>query len=126
MPKKYIERQCNEIMKLGLQGHSLFVASGDYGVAGFPGEFGDKYGCVSAKGAPKGQKGTIYSADLTSSCPYITSVGATQLCPGQTINDPESAMQIKLTAWHEQIGEPPVGKPFALFATSGGYVDKRR
>lgn len=31
LPKAYVERQCNEIMKLGLQGHSIFVASGDYG-----------------------------------------------------------------------------------------------
>lgn len=31
-------RQCNEFMKLGLQGTSVFIASGDYGVAAFPDE----------------------------------------------------------------------------------------
>lgn len=29
----YQERQCNEFMKLGLQGHTVLVASGDVGVA---------------------------------------------------------------------------------------------
>jgi tripeptidyl-peptidase-1 len=33
LPKLYVERQCNEILKLGLQGHSILVASGDYGKA---------------------------------------------------------------------------------------------
>lgn len=37
LPYQYQRRQCNEIMKLGMQGVSVIVASGDYGVAGFPG-----------------------------------------------------------------------------------------
>lgn len=44
LPKPYVECQCNEFMKLGLQGHSIFVTSGDYGVASFPGSNGDPEG----------------------------------------------------------------------------------
>lgn len=36
LPAYYEERQCNEFMKLGLQGTSIFISSGDYGVAAFP------------------------------------------------------------------------------------------
>ena len=107
-------------MKLGLQGHSIFVASGDYGVASFPGSDGDKYGCLKTSKDEK--RGTIYNPDFSSGCPYITSVGATQLYPGQTVNDPESALQENLTAWHIEIGSAPIGKPYALFASSGGQV----
>lgn len=32
MPVNYQRRQCNEIMKLGMQGISVVVASGDSGV----------------------------------------------------------------------------------------------
>jgi tripeptidyl-peptidase-1 len=70
LPKPYVERQCNEIMKLGLQGHSILVASGDYGVASFPGSNNDEFGCLSGDG----QNGTIYNPDYPSGCPYITAV----------------------------------------------------
>jgi tripeptidyl-peptidase-1 len=33
LPANYQERQCNEFLKLGLQGHTILYASGDYGVA---------------------------------------------------------------------------------------------
>ncbi|KAK0855543.1 hypothetical protein LTS02_011011 [Friedmanniomyces endolithicus] len=36
LPAYYQKRQCNEFLKLGLQGVSIFVASGDTGVAGIP------------------------------------------------------------------------------------------
>ena len=36
-PINYQRRQCSEIMKLGLQGITVVVSSGDYGVASFPG-----------------------------------------------------------------------------------------
>lgn len=32
-PEKYIHRLCNEFMKLGLQGTTFTISSGDYGVA---------------------------------------------------------------------------------------------
>ena len=40
-PLSYTKRQCNEFLKLGLQGHTFVWASGDYGVASFPGDDSD-------------------------------------------------------------------------------------
>jgi len=117
LPKPYVERQCNEFMKLGLQGHSIFVASGDYGVASFPGSNGNPEGCLSAPG----MNGTIYNPDYPSGCPYITVVGATRLYPDQTVNYPESAMQVNLTAFNIMVGSGPTGVPFDFFATGGGF-----
>lgn len=50
LPKAYVERQCNEIMKLGLQGHSILVASGDWGVASSPGSNNNPEGCLGVNG----------------------------------------------------------------------------
>ena len=110
LPKPYVERQCNEIMKLGLQGHSILVASGDYGVASFPGEDGNAEGCLSASG----MNGTIYNPDYPSGCPYITAVGATRLYPNDTVYDPESAMQVNLTAFNLATGSGPTSPPCEL------------
>lgn len=43
----YQRRQCNEFMKLGMQGVSVFVASGDSGVAGVA--QGNDNGCIKQK-----------------------------------------------------------------------------
>jgi tripeptidyl-peptidase-1 len=117
LPKAYTERQCNEIMKLGLQGHSILVASGDYGVASFPGEDDNSEGCLSAPG----MNGTVYNPDNPSGCPYITVVGATRLYPDQTVKDPESAMQVNLTAFNLATGDGPITPPYDFFATGGGF-----
>jgi tripeptidyl-peptidase I len=117
-PKAYVERQCNEILKLGLQGHTILVASGDYGVASFPGSNGDEEGCLSSDT----QNGTIYNPDYPSGCPYITAVGATRLYPNDTVYDAESAMQVNLTAFNIATGVTgAVGTPYDFFATGGGF-----
>jgi tripeptidyl-peptidase-1 len=105
-------------MKLGLQGHSILVAAGDYGVASFPGSNGNEFGCLSGNG----QNGTIYNPDYPSGCPYITTVGATRLYPNDTVNDPESAMQVNLTAFNLEY-DPSAGSspPLDLFASGGGF-----
>ncbi|KAK6433611.1 hypothetical protein LTR95_010213 [Oleoguttula sp. CCFEE 5521] len=94
----YEQRQCNEYLKLGLQGVSFVFSSGDYGVAGNGGQ------CI-APGAPPpgvgpnnltytdGSSGRFNPA-FPSTCPYITSVGATQVKPGTNI--------IKALATHTQ------------------------
>lgn len=116
-PKPYLERQCNEIMKLGLQGHSILVANGDYGVASFPGSNDNKFGCLSGSG----QNGTIYNPDYPVGCSYITAVGATRLYPNQTVKDTESAMQVNLTAFNLVTGTGPTSAPYDFFATGGGF-----
>ncbi|KAK3642200.1 Tripeptidyl-peptidase sed1 [Elasticomyces elasticus] len=76
LPVSYQKRQCNEFMKLGLQGISVCVSSGDSGVAGPPGD-GNADGCLGT--------GQIFSPDFAATCPYITTLGATVLPPGADV-----------------------------------------
>jgi tripeptidyl-peptidase-1 len=78
---------------------------------------GSPEGCLSSATL----NGTIYNPDNPSTCPYITSVGATRLYPDQTVDDPESAMQVNLTAFNIAAGSGPEGTPYDFFATSGGF-----
>lgn len=106
LPKNYTARQCNEFLKLGLQGVTIILASGDLGVGGFPYDGGSLGldGCL-------GENQTVYNPNWPSGCPYVTSVGATMFQPGQTIRDPESVMQVPLAAT----------LPFSNFSTAGGF-----
>ena len=65
-------------MKLGLQGVSIVIASGDSGVAGRPGDDGPN-GCL-------GPGGTIFSPDFPATCPYLTTLGATFLPSGANVS----------------------------------------
>lgn len=76
LPAAYQQRQCNEFLKLGLQGVSIIVSSGDNGVS-------ESTGCL-------GPDATIFSPSYPANCPYVTSVGATKVYPGRTIFEPES------------------------------------
>ncbi|KAL9064346.1 MAG: hypothetical protein Q9157_007866 [Trypethelium eluteriae] len=89
LPINYSKRQCNEFMKLALQGHSILVASGDYGVGSFPND-GAANGCL-------GPQATIFNPQYPSNCPYITSVGGTLLYGNQTVLDRESVMHVNLS-----------------------------
>lgn len=116
-PKAYVERQCMEILKLGLAGHTILVASGDYGVASFPGSNDNEFGCLSTDTL----NGTVYNPDYPSGCPYITVVGATRLYPNDTVYDAESAMQVNLTAFNIATGAGPTDPPYDYFGTGGGF-----
>ena len=59
-------RECNEYMKLGMQGVSLLFASGDNG--------------ITARNGSCGANGS-FVVNFPSSCPYVTSVGATMVLP---------------------------------------------
>ncbi|MCJ1395521.1 hypothetical protein MMC18_008407 [Xylographa bjoerkii] len=67
-----------QFLKLGLQGVSIFIASGDRGVA-------DNAVCL-------GTDAKIFDPGYPSNCPYVTSVGATQILPGNTVSEPEVAV----------------------------------
>ncbi|KAH9213779.1 peptidase S8/S53 domain-containing protein [Leptodontidium sp. 2 PMI_412] len=71
----YTNRMCNEYMKLGLQGMSILFASADYGVAGW-------LGCLDPA-----TTGTLFSPAFPASCPYVTSVGATQIPVNASVLD---------------------------------------
>jgi len=67
LPDRYVQRQCREIMKLGLQGTTFVSSSGDDGV-------GDPQQCgLGADG-----QGIFYTSMLAE-CPYVLSVGSTEL-----------------------------------------------
>lgn len=83
LPVNYQERQCNEWMKLALQGHTILFASGDYGVASFPDNDDPDGACINI-GDTK-----VFNPSGPSTCPYITSVGATQIPVNGTIYSPE-------------------------------------
>lgn len=69
-------------MKLALQGHTILFASGDYGVASFPTANYSDGACI-------GEDNAIFNPNGPSTCPYVTSVGATQIPFNGTINDAE-------------------------------------
>lgn len=53
LPAYYQRRQCNEYLKLGLQGVSIFFASGDAGVGNYPAPYGfdnPETGCLGPNG----------------------------------------------------------------------------
>ena len=86
LPPAYQQRQCNEFLKLGLQGVSVFLASGDAGVEGRLSDDtnGTVDGCL-------GPDHTTFNPSYPATCPYITTVGATMVLPNKTVSDPESA-----------------------------------
>ncbi|GAB7357268.1 hypothetical protein MBLNU459_g8240t2 [Dothideomycetes sp. NU459] len=69
----YEERQCNEYMKLGLLGTTFLYSSGDYGVAGNGGQ------CLNANGTYNNGSSGRFNPSFPGTCPYILSVGATQV-----------------------------------------------
>ncbi|KAI0648913.1 subtilisin-like protein [Trametes meyenii] len=80
----YMQRQCAEYAKLGLMGVTVLYSSGDYGVAANGGI------CLDSQGEPQ-FGGNVFAPSFPGGCPYITSVGATQVNPGAKVTDPESA-----------------------------------
>ncbi|TFK47450.1 subtilisin-like protein [Heliocybe sulcata] len=84
----YAARQCAEYAKLGLMGTTVLYSSGDDGVAG-----NDDL-CLNPDGTQT-TNGTMFNPSFPGTCPYITSVGATQVNPGASVLEPESAcMQV--------------------------------
>jgi tripeptidyl-peptidase I len=70
--------QCNEFMKLALQGVTIVAASGDDGVAD-----NNNATCL-------GPNRNAFVPNYPS-CPYVTLVGATELPSGSSPGDPETA-----------------------------------
>ncbi|KAF9046290.1 subtilisin-like protein [Panaeolus papilionaceus] len=83
----YATRQCNEYAKLGLMGTTVVYSSGDNGVAGFGNV------CLDAEHNEADDTASVFNPEFPASCPFVTAVGATQVSPGKTVNDPESACE---------------------------------
>ncbi|KAL8945490.1 MAG: hypothetical protein Q9183_008074 [Haloplaca sp. 2 TL-2023] len=75
-------------MKLGLSGTSFLFSSGDFGVGGNGGQ------CIDpeTKQYNDGSSG-IFNPSFPGGCPYITSIGATQIVPGASVAQPEQACE---------------------------------
>ncbi|KAJ6280206.1 peptidase S8/S53 domain-containing protein [Bipolaris maydis] len=71
----YMRRQCYEYMKLGLMGVTMLFSRGDDGVAGGGGRCIDE---LTGK-LSDGNLGGRFVPSFPGSCPYVTSVGATEL-----------------------------------------------
>lgn len=88
---RYEVRQCNEYAKLGLAGTTVIYASGDYGVAG------NNEKCIEPTDKTLNSgTGGLFNPAFPASCPYVTTVGATQLRPNGSILDPEEAIETKI------------------------------
>ena len=103
VPVNYQKRQCNEYLKLGLQGVSILFASGDSGVSTYPPPYGidGPTGCI-------GKDLKKFNPTWPNSCPWLTNVGATKVYPGKTVFEPESAVF------------DPAGHPYHVNYSSGG------
>ncbi|KAJ3487644.1 hypothetical protein NLI96_g3409 [Meripilus lineatus] len=82
----YAQRQCAEYAKLGLMGTTVLYSSGDNGVAGNGND------CIDANGRIS-RRGTRFNPGFPVTCGFLTAVGATQINPGSTVNDPEGACE---------------------------------
>lgn len=65
----YVQRQCNEWMKLALAGVTVLAAAGDRGVSG-------NFGC---KVNPNNATASAFNPLFPATCPYVTTVGAMQV-----------------------------------------------
>ncbi|GJJ10047.1 hypothetical protein Clacol_004273 [Clathrus columnatus] len=81
---EYVKRQCNEYGKLGLMGVTFLYSSGDAGVGGFEACIDP----VTGMETPVGERFDPGGFDIGSVPLHI---GATQINPGSTVHDPESA-----------------------------------
>lgn len=75
LPTNYQQRQCSEMMKLGMRGVTIVLASGDSGVAARSTDDNNADGCL-------GPNGKVFNPDFPASCPYVTALGATYLPTG--------------------------------------------
>ncbi|KAF5364916.1 hypothetical protein D9758_008161 [Tetrapyrgos nigripes] len=83
LSEAYARRQCFEYAKLGLMGITVIYSSGDNGVAG------NFDLCLNPDGSQT-PNGTIFNPGFPATCPYVTSVGATQVIPGANVTNRSS------------------------------------
>lgn len=108
VPIAYQKRQCNEFLKLGLQGTSFMFASGDTGVGQYP----EKYGGYDGPTGCLGKKRNAFNPTWPCTCPWITAVGATELYPPNTVfeKQPESV-----------VFDPDPAHPGLNYSSGGGF-----
>lgn len=80
LPAYYWKRQCTEILKLGLQGVTVVISSGDDGVASGAYDGGNYDGC--------GGEGQIFYPSSEATCPYVLAVGGTEFDLAEPLTPP--------------------------------------
>jgi tripeptidyl-peptidase I len=106
-PMNYQRRQCNEFLKLGLQGVSVVISTGDNGVAN-PDYFYSGDGCLWSPDeltanhtnfpmaeSSESRERHVFSPGFPVTCPYVTTVGATALPQGADIHASEEVASTK-------------------------------
>lgn len=99
----YLQRQCLEFLKLGLMGTTVVVSASDHGTASGSGGF-----CIDDRTG--NATGGRFSPLFPSSCPWVTSVGGTQMLPPTNPHIPGATTNE--TAWRKVVG--------GQLASSGG------
>ena len=129
-PSKYLQRQCQEFMKLGLMGVTVVVASGDTGAASGP----SPGTCLNANMNISGRTARHFSPGWPAACPWVTTVGGTQrvtqpdlkspsLSPSDNGGPPASlkARRVALTgeiAFHTTLGNETLN---TTLSSGGGF-----
>ena len=119
LPELFAKRACAEYMKFALKGHTVIVSSGDFGPAAqnqFTLGLSDvpSNGCIDTKHLYSYHyNGTVFNPIFPAVCPWVTTVGGTQLDRKDTAGDQERALHIfsKLESPYPQV---------YTFGTSGG------
>jgi tripeptidyl-peptidase-1 len=92
---KYEQRQCLEYMKLGLQGVSILYSSGDFRRRRqLRTMHQPRHRCLQQR------LHRLFNPSFPGTCPYITSVGATQVLNGSTVRSPRICLRARhLLRW---------------------------
>ena len=120
LPFKFAQRACNEYMKLALKGHTIVVASGDYGPAGHAIAHGNaaavSNACIDLEHPHNAYlNGTVFNPNFPATCPYVLTVGGTQLNSNETVKDLETVMH----GSDKQVDLPLPS--WITFSSSGGF-----
>ena len=91
LPVNYLRRQCSDFMKLGMAGTTVVVSSGDYGSAWRQFSTSPPNSYYNYDNTCVGEFATTFVPTMLSSCPYVTSVGATQVTQGSNFTVQEVA-----------------------------------
>ncbi|TVY44097.1 Tripeptidyl-peptidase [Lachnellula occidentalis] len=110
----YERRQCMEYLKLGLQGVTMIFAAGDYGTAGANNT------CIDPNTGAPTQPGVSgnFQATFPATCPYVTSVGGTQLPANASTLDTEVAWESILKQDNQNGTSSSISK---LLSSGGGF-----
>jgi len=110
LPASFQTRQCNEYLKLGLQGVSVLFVSGDSGVANrYSSQSNNTCLTPLATGDFLSPSGPRFSPSFPSNCPWVTTVGGTFL-KSHNLSDGEVAVAL-----------PYAPNPLLDYYSGGGF-----